>query len=235
MDSVELTKKGEYNRIVSPEENAITRADFAGFWNNRRFIVLIDGIQHYAKQAAGRWEADETAYAARVQEDRLLRTQGWHVFRVGNLEIRSEARRNRVLQELREFIGFDELPPSQSAEQSISIIRPRVKVGTSTPTPAPSNSTASRPTQNKPVQPTETRPAMRTTPSSLAITKPRTVTFHTGQKVHHAIFGDGIVVNSKLVDNDEEVTVAFSGKGVKRLLVSFANLERLDEPEDLPF
>src|SRR5207247_430949 len=57
---------------------------------------------------------------------------------------------------------------------------------------------------------------------------PRDTTFFAGQKVRHALFGEGIVVSSKLVENDEEVTVAFTGKGVKRLLASFANLERAE-------
>ena len=39
---------------------------------------------------------------------------------------------------------------------------------------------------------------------------------------------EGIVVSSKLVENDEEVTVAFAGKGVKRLLASFAKLEKAE-------
>ncbi|MFL5803335.1 MAG: DNA helicase UvrD, partial [Roseiflexaceae bacterium] len=55
---------------------------------------------------------------------------------------------------------------------------------------------------------------------------PRDTSFFAGQKVRHALFGEGVVVNSKLVENDEEVTVAFTGKGVKRLLASFAKLEQ---------
>ncbi|MCS6940978.1 MAG: UvrD-helicase domain-containing protein [Roseiflexus sp.] len=58
---------------------------------------------------------------------------------------------------------------------------------------------------------------------------PREVSFFAGQKVRHAHFGEGIVVSSKLVEGDEEVTVAFVGKGVKRLLASFANLQRAEE------
>lgn len=58
---------------------------------------------------------------------------------------------------------------------------------------------------------------------------PREVAFFAGQKVRHAQFGEGIVVSSKLVEGDEEVTVAFVGKGVKRLLASFANLQRADD------
>jgi DNA helicase-2/ATP-dependent DNA helicase PcrA len=56
----------------------------------------------------------------------------------------------------------------------------------------------------------------------------REAAFFAGQKVRHGTFGDGIVVSSKLVENDEEVTVAFAGKGVKRLLASFAKLEQAE-------
>ncbi|HEU4324629.1 MAG TPA: UvrD-helicase domain-containing protein [Roseiflexaceae bacterium] len=55
--------------------------------------------------------------------------------------------------------------------------------------------------------------------------QPQEARFFAGQKVRHATFGEGIVVSSKLVEGDEEVTVAFTGKGVKRLLASFAKLE----------
>lgn len=51
--------------------------------------------------------------------------------------------------------------------------------------------------------------------------------FAPGQKVRHAQFGEGIVVDAKLQGDDEEVTVAFVGKGVKRLLASMARLERV--------
>jgi len=48
-----------------------------------------------------------------------------------------------------------------------------------------------------------------------------------GDHVHHAQFGDGVVVNCKSVKDDKEVLVAFtSGVGVKKLLLSFANLEK---------
>jgi DNA helicase II / ATP-dependent DNA helicase PcrA len=48
---------------------------------------------------------------------------------------------------------------------------------------------------------------------------------HTGQKVRHARFGEGTVIESKVVGNDEEVHVAFPDLGVKKLVASFANLE----------
>ncbi len=50
-----------------------------------------------------------------------------------------------------------------------------------------------------------------------------------GDRVHHAQFGDGVVVSCQPVPDDEEVVVAFkSGMGVKKLLLSFANLEKID-------
>ena len=53
--------------------------------------------------------------------------------------------------------------------------------------------------------------------------------FATGDRVRHATFGDGIVTDSKPSGNDVEVTVAFlEGKGVKRLLLGFAPLEKVE-------
>jgi DNA helicase II / ATP-dependent DNA helicase PcrA len=49
--------------------------------------------------------------------------------------------------------------------------------------------------------------------------------FHAGDRVHHAHFGDGIVVSSQLTRGDEEVTVAFEGQGVKKLSLAYAKLE----------
>lgn len=52
----------------------------------------------------------------------------------------------------------------------------------------------------------------------------------TGDKVRHATFGEGIVTGIKPLGADVEVTVAFKdGLGVKRLLLGFAPLERLDK------
>ncbi len=47
-----------------------------------------------------------------------------------------------------------------------------------------------------------------------------------GDRVKHRRFGEGIVVSSQLVKGDEEVTVAFVGQGVKRLIATYAGLER---------
>jgi len=49
----------------------------------------------------------------------------------------------------------------------------------------------------------------------------------TGDRVVHAQFGEGVVVSCKDVRDDREVVVAFDGQGVKRLLMSFARLEKV--------
>jgi DNA helicase-2/ATP-dependent DNA helicase PcrA len=54
-------------------------------------------------------------------------------------------------------------------------------------------------------------------------------TFSTGDKVMHGTFGEGIVMSSKVSNDDFEVTVAFKeGHGVKRLLMSFAKLTKVE-------
>ncbi len=49
--------------------------------------------------------------------------------------------------------------------------------------------------------------------------------YRDGQKVRHKVFGEGQVVSSKLTRSDEEVTVAFPGQGIKKLMASMAGLE----------
>jgi DNA helicase-2/ATP-dependent DNA helicase PcrA len=51
--------------------------------------------------------------------------------------------------------------------------------------------------------------------------------FRDGDRVHHARWGDGIVVTSKLTRSDEEVVVAFRDPAVgrKTMLASLANLD----------
>jgi len=48
-----------------------------------------------------------------------------------------------------------------------------------------------------------------------------------GDRVRHAQFGDGVVVSCQPVKDDNEVVVVFSG-GVKKLLLSFARLEKIE-------
>ena len=62
-----------------------------------------------------------------------------------------------------------------------------------------------------------------TTPNSAALE------LKAGDHVRHAQFGDGVVVSCQSVRDDNEAVVAFSsGVGIKKLLLSFARLEKVD-------
>jgi DNA helicase-2/ATP-dependent DNA helicase PcrA len=51
--------------------------------------------------------------------------------------------------------------------------------------------------------------------------------YQAGDHVYHAQFGKGVVVSCHPVKNDAEIVIAFNG-AVKKLLLSFANLEKTD-------
>lgn len=51
--------------------------------------------------------------------------------------------------------------------------------------------------------------------------------FKPGDRVDHGLFGQGIVLKSEATGDDEEVTVAFAGKGTKTLLAGYANLRKM--------
>ena len=53
--------------------------------------------------------------------------------------------------------------------------------------------------------------------------------FQPGMRVLHATFGEGVVLQSQVDFDDEEVMISFEGGEVKHLMASFANLEILDE------
>jgi len=50
----------------------------------------------------------------------------------------------------------------------------------------------------------------------------------TGDHIRHPVFGNGVVVSLRAVDGDSEVTIAFNGAGVKKLLLSFARLDKVE-------
>ncbi|MHB0868649.1 MAG: ATP-dependent helicase [Chloroflexota bacterium] len=54
----------------------------------------------------------------------------------------------------------------------------------------------------------------------------REPSFKVGDRVYHPAFGNGVVVSCKVTRTDEEVTVAFEQRGVKKLALSFAPLQR---------
>ncbi|WP_413164155.1 hypothetical protein ACL6C3_31360 [Capilliphycus salinus ALCB114379] len=87
----------------------IYRVDFVVFWKNKRFVILVDDISHYAIKRNNQWFADQESYSKRLKEDRKLQKEGWQVFRISNWELRDERDKNVVndiLEDLREFIGF---------------------------------------------------------------------------------------------------------------------------------
>ena len=66
--------------------------------------------------------------------------------------------------------------------------------------------------------------------ASVAVKKEKTLlVFKTGDRVSHGVFGKGLVISTDGEGPDSEVTVAFSdGAGIKRLLVSYAPLEKIE-------
>ena len=52
--------------------------------------------------------------------------------------------------------------------------------------------------------------------------------FKAGDHVRHAAFGDGVVVSYQPMEGDAEVVVAFDGAGIKKLIMSFARLEKIE-------
>ena len=49
--------------------------------------------------------------------------------------------------------------------------------------------------------------------------------YHAGTTVMHPTWGEGLVLNSRIQDDDEIVDVFFAGEGLKRLAASLARLE----------
>lgn len=92
-----------------------------------------------------------------------------------------------------------------------------------------------RPAQRQPRQranpappPASNRPKPNYTlnqPDDLDFPEQAEAKYRSGQLVRHGKFGEGTVIESKPTGNDEEVTVAFPGIGIKRLAASFAKLE----------
>ncbi len=60
--------------------------------------------------------------------------------------------------------------------------------------------------------------------------RPR-IEYQPGDRVRHEHFGEGVVVNAREQRGDTEVTVAFEGQGVKRLMLNFAPLTKVSARE----
>ncbi len=52
--------------------------------------------------------------------------------------------------------------------------------------------------------------------------------FRAGQRVRHPVFGEGLVIESRLDGSDEMITAHFEDVGLKRLIAGLAPLERLE-------
>ncbi|MFC2037727.1 ATP-dependent helicase, partial [Chloroflexota bacterium] len=57
---------------------------------------------------------------------------------------------------------------------------------------------------------------------------PAAPSFQTGDEVEHKVFGKGVVIESEPAGNDEQVTVAFAGVGLKRLMASLSPMEKVE-------
>jgi hypothetical protein len=53
--------------------------------------------------------------------------------------------------------------------------------------------------------------------------------FHPGSRVNHAIWGEGMVLNSRNQDDDEIVDIFFQDIGLKRVVASLAKLQVINE------
>lgn len=98
--------KKNLRSISSTYADELYRVDFVAFWNNKRYVVLVDDISHYATKNDSKWYADQELYSKRLKEDRKLQKEDWQVFRVSNWELRDDEKVQVVLEDLRDFIRF---------------------------------------------------------------------------------------------------------------------------------
>ena len=75
-----------------------------------------------------------------------------------------------------------------------------------------------RPLHNRPL---ETKWAHHSSPASAPVS---TNKYKAGIRIKHPVWGDGIILDSKMQDGDEIVDVVFESVGIKRLAASLANL-----------
>jgi DNA helicase-2/ATP-dependent DNA helicase PcrA len=70
--------------------------------------------------------------------------------------------------------------------------------------------------------PAETKWSLYSRPQSASVMEAK---FRAGTRVRHSVWGDGIVLDSRIQDDDEIVEVVFESVGIKRLSASLANLK----------
>jgi DNA helicase-2/ATP-dependent DNA helicase PcrA len=80
---------------------------------------------------------------------------------------------------------------------------------------------------SSPQQPTRERNTPRSSaPLSASSGNQRSGSFKAGERVTHPKFGDGAVVSVRDLGDDQEVTIAFVGAGIKKLMASLARIEK---------
>ena len=70
--------------------------------------------------------------------------------------------------------------------------------------------------------PAETKWALHTKPEAASVIQAQ---YKAGTRVKHPMWGDGIVLDSRIQDGDEIIDVVFESVGIKRLAASLANLK----------
>lgn len=111
--------------------------------------------------------------------------------------------------------------PQQPQQQPSEIHQPApTPTSPAPPTPMPVQSPANRGT---------TTNKQRSSTRKKGDTKAGKLRFLPGQRVRHNVYGEGVVMNSKLLPlGDEEVTVSFGERGEKRLQADFSRLEHAE-------
>ncbi|MDD4859980.1 MAG: UvrD-helicase domain-containing protein [Dehalococcoidales bacterium] len=67
----------------------------------------------------------------------------------------------------------------------------------------------------------------RPSPVNVAVPKAKLPEVKAGDHIKHGQFGEGVVVSTRAVKDDVEVSIAFTGIGVKKLLLSLARIEKV--------
>ena len=70
--------------------------------------------------------------------------------------------------------------------------------------------------------PSDIKWSLPTPPTTAPVTQ---ALYKAGTRVRHAMWGDGIVLDSRMQDGDEIIDVVFESVGIKRLAASLANLK----------
>ena len=224
---------GEYDALPIPEqltqflEEVALVADVDALANDDNHVVCI--TMHQAKGL----EYDHVFLVG--LEDELLPHRRTHEHAHEIEEERrilyvgvTRARKTLTLSRARRRFTFGRFDPTTISR----FVRPIASTLLSTPG-APSDATPTRaPTSNPAYQGWGTAASFQTRSTASA---PRGDTqWQVGDRVRHQRFGEGIVLEAKVVDDDVEVVVRFADKalGEKRLIASFARLERLPNEQE---